>query len=190
MQWSSTDTVEEVYHARGPTEFFERCHATFESESLPKICAPVPHAKGWVLFESACKEKNSETSDEAGRCRCRSPHVVSGRRHHRLHVLVDHLMCRDGRSDQSKELPRFHGFLKGWGQFTLAGTRRAMLAPLSEALQQFNVLNHPHMAAFILVIHTRLRPSESLVLNFSHVGRSKRIVAGLFRLRLQVPGVL
>ena len=50
--------------------------------------------------QPAGKEEDSETSDENGSSPVpKSVCVVSGRQHHRLRMLVDNLMCRDGRSD-------------------------------------------------------------------------------------------
>ena len=44
------------------------------------------------------REGDSETSDENGPLPVpKSERVVSGRQHHRLRMLVDHMMCRDGR---------------------------------------------------------------------------------------------
>ena len=93
--------------------FSSRCHAPVESESLSLICDLVPDAKVDVLSEEcggveespsaatrscastkpAGKEEDSETSDESGPLPVpKSARVVSGRRHHRLRMLVDHLM--------------------------------------------------------------------------------------------------
>ena len=48
------------------------------------------------------KLSESETSDENGKLLVpKSARMVSGRRQHRLRMLVDHLMCRDGRSEES-----------------------------------------------------------------------------------------
>ena len=48
------------------------------------------------------KEEDSETRDENGPLPLpKSALVVRGRRHHRLRMLVDHVMCRDGRSGES-----------------------------------------------------------------------------------------
>ena len=50
--------------------------------------------------QPAGKEEDSETSHENGSSPVpKSVCVVSGRQHHRLRMLVDDLMCRDGRSD-------------------------------------------------------------------------------------------
>ena len=48
------------------------------------------------------KEEDGGTSDESLPMPVlKSAWVMSGRRHHRLRMLVDHLMCRDGRSEES-----------------------------------------------------------------------------------------
>ena len=48
------------------------------------------------------KGEDSEPRHESGPPPVpKSAQVVSGRRHHRLRMLVDHLMCRDGRSEES-----------------------------------------------------------------------------------------
>ena len=97
------------------TKELPRRQATVESESFSEICAPVPDAKAGVLSEnvavskrledlarevarvqgqSAGQEEDSETSDENGLLLVpKSARVVSRRQHHRLRMLVDHLMC-------------------------------------------------------------------------------------------------
>ena len=83
----------------------------------------------------------------------------------------------------SRNLPRFHRCSKEWRQFTPALTRRAMPAPVWEGIAtQLTLLDHPHMAAFILILLvTYMRPSELLALrrilshrwcHFSRVGPS------------------
>ena len=134
MQWSAADTGAEACHARSPTQVDDVCpqdsisspssrrQATFESGSLPEICAPVPTpklasclkvsvSKSFVELarevarlqgEPAGKEEDSETSDESGRLLVpESARVVCGRLHSGLRLLVDHLMCRDGFSEES-----------------------------------------------------------------------------------------
>ena len=55
-----------------------------------------------VQGQPAGIEKDSETSNESGPLLVpKSARRVSGRRHHRLRMLADHLMCRDGKSDES-----------------------------------------------------------------------------------------
>ena len=55
-----------------------------------------------VQGQPAGKEEDSETSDEIGPLPVPKPsQVVSGRRRHRLRLLVNHFMCRDGRSKES-----------------------------------------------------------------------------------------
>ena len=51
---------------------------------------------------SPAKRRTGETSDESGPLPVpKSAWVASGRRHHRLRMLVDHSLCRDGRSEES-----------------------------------------------------------------------------------------
>ena len=50
---------------------------------------------------SAGKGEDSETNDENGPLPVpKFARMVSRRRYHRLHILVDHRMCRDGRSEE------------------------------------------------------------------------------------------
>ena len=101
-----------------------RRHGTFESESLSEICGPMPDARGGVLFEECSGVKESRGSGsrscadtkparwhrggQRNHTRKRPPtvrkpksaRVVSGRRHNCLCMLIDHLMCRDGRSGE------------------------------------------------------------------------------------------
>ena len=98
--------------------------APVEGEPLPEICNPMPDANSGVLSET-CDEL--QESQEAGTRGCassrparwqrggqrnqrrkratilapKSAQVVHGQRHHRLRTLVDQLMCRDGRSEES-----------------------------------------------------------------------------------------
>ena len=56
----------------------------------------------WLQGQPVGKKEDSETIDENGPLFVpKSARVVSGRQHHRLRMLVDHLMCRDGRSEES-----------------------------------------------------------------------------------------
>ena len=107
MQWSAADTGAEACHARTPTKVDDVCpedsisspssrrQATFESESLPEICAPVPtpklasclkrcqcqrvpwswHAKlrGYKASPLA-KRRTAKPATKAGVYLCRSPH--------------------------------------------------------------------------------------------------------------------
>ena len=62
------------------------------SKSLVVLASDVAQVEGQL----AGKEEDSETSDESGPLPVpKSARAVSGRRHHRLRMLVDHLMCRD-----------------------------------------------------------------------------------------------
>ena len=55
-----------------------------------------------VQGQAAGKEDDSDTSDENGPLPVpKSARVVSGRGHHLLRMLVGHLMCRDGMSEES-----------------------------------------------------------------------------------------
>ena len=96
-----------------------RSQAPVESESLPEICDPVPDAEGGVLSEEGndvpkslgantrssassrparWQEEDGGTSDESGPLPVpKSAREVSGQRHHRWRMLIDHLMCRDGK---------------------------------------------------------------------------------------------
>ena len=94
-----------------------RPQAPVESECLPEICDPVPDARCGILSKGcngvqasrswhakllelqgqpAGKEEGSESRDENVPLPVpKSTRVVSGRRHHRLRMLVDHSMCRN-----------------------------------------------------------------------------------------------
>ena len=73
--------------------------------------------------------------------------------------------CRDGtlaviQPLWTRKLPRFHQCLKGFRQFTPARTRRAMPASVWEGIAtQLAHINHPHMAAFILILLVKLHAS-------------------------------
>ena len=80
--------------------------------SLPRICSPMPDASCGDLSENellrdfrgqpAGKEEDSESSDENEPLPVlMSARVVSARQHHRLRILVDHLMRRDGKLAES-----------------------------------------------------------------------------------------
>ena len=99
-----------------------RRQAPVETESLRDICDSVPDATGGILSEecnsvsleelagevkrvqgqSAGKKEDDGTSDESEPLLVpTSAPMVSGRRHHRLRMLIDHLMCRDGKLEES-----------------------------------------------------------------------------------------
>ena len=68
------------------------------SKSLEDLAREVARVQG----QPTGKEEDSETRDENGRPHVpKSARVVSGRQHHRLRMLVFHLMCRDGRLEES-----------------------------------------------------------------------------------------
>ena len=68
------------------------------SKSLEELARDVARVQG----QPAGKEEDGETNDESGPLPVpKSARVVSGRRHHRLRMLIDHLMCRDRRSEES-----------------------------------------------------------------------------------------
>ena len=126
MQWSTTCTSVKASHAQtstqpevGPNDSSfgtsSRRQAAVEGDSLSEISAPGPNAQNCVLSRSwhatfmraqgqpVGKEEDSETIDECGPLPLpKSARVVSRRQHHRLHTLVDHLMCRDGRKNRSR----------------------------------------------------------------------------------------
>ena len=110
-------TSAQITRLLGPSS---RRQAPVESKSPSVICDPVPDAKVDVVSgvskilvelarevarvqgQHAGKEEGSETSDENWQLlEPKSARVVSGRRHHHLRMLVDHLMRRDGRSEES-----------------------------------------------------------------------------------------
>ena len=122
LQWLSAGCGTDASHARIPTIFFEDCPNCPISASTPSrvspcqksvIRCPTPKLassmKGVTMSKSpeelarevarvqgqpAGREEDSETSDESGPFPVpNSARVVSGRRHHRLRMLVDHLMC-------------------------------------------------------------------------------------------------
>ena len=97
-----------------------RRQATVESDSLSGICGSVPDAEAGVLSEKSGSVKESRaagTRSSASQGQAagkeqdsdenvplavpRSARVVSGRQHHRLRMLVDHLVYRGGRSEES-----------------------------------------------------------------------------------------
>ena len=98
-----------------------RRQATVESESLPVLQCPthmlmsclenvavskrleeLAREVARVQGQPSGKQEDSETSDENGPPPVPKPaRVVTGRRHQLLSMLVDHLMCRDGRSEES-----------------------------------------------------------------------------------------
>ena len=130
MQWSSVDIDTELRLARSPTEITCKCpdylnsdhssrrQAPVERESLPEILDPVPDAelvsclKNVTMFMSPeglarevarvqlllAKRRTAGPAKKAGHWSAR---VVSGRRRHRLRMLIDHLMCRDGKLGKS-----------------------------------------------------------------------------------------
>ena len=68
------------------------------SKSLVQLAREVPRVQG----QPAGKEEHNETSDENGPLLVpKSARAVSGRRHHLVRMLVDHVMCRDGRSEET-----------------------------------------------------------------------------------------
>ena len=68
------------------------------SKSLEELAREVSRAQG----QPVGKEEANETNDKNGPLPVpKSARVVSGRQHHRLRMLVDHLVCRDGRSEES-----------------------------------------------------------------------------------------
>ena len=100
-----------------------RRQATAESEFLSEICASVPDANVGVLSEECGSVKESrgagtrsfassvptrrqrggqrnQRRKRASTC-AEAARVASGRHHRRLPMLVDHLTCRDGRSEES-----------------------------------------------------------------------------------------
>ena len=103
-----------------------RRQAPVESESLSEMCAPVPGAKAGVLSEECGCVKEPRGADTqscastvasppAQRRTAKPPTTaclylwpkyarrVSAHRHHRLRVLVDHLMCRDERTVECED---------------------------------------------------------------------------------------
>ena len=66
----------------------------------------------------------------------------------------------------SSKQPKNHRCLTVWRQLTPARTRRAMPALVWKSIAaQLAVLNHPHLAAFIIILLvTNMRPSELLTL--------------------------
>ena len=93
-----------------------RRQAPVESESVPEICSLVPEADSGGFSEqfdklqsrgagtSGCAssrpagKEDSEASDENEPLPVpKSAPAVSRRRHHRLRILIDHLMCRNGK---------------------------------------------------------------------------------------------
>ena len=86
-------------------------HVFLRAQTGDKRCF-LPRRCSWMMVKlivnlvslclSAGKEEDRETSDESGPLPLpKFARVVSGRRQHRLHMHVDHLMCRDGRSEES-----------------------------------------------------------------------------------------
>ena len=74
------------------------CLKNSVSKSLEELARGVARYQS----QSAGKKEGSGTSDESGSLPLpSSARVVSGRRHHRLRMRADHLMCRDGRSEES-----------------------------------------------------------------------------------------
>ena len=139
-----------------------RRQATVESDSLSGICGSVTDAEAGVLSEksgsvkesraagtrssasqgqAAGKEEDSETSDENGPLAVlKSARVVSGRQHHRLRMLVDHLVYRGGRSEESllerkavRTLPARRNHQTALGTFTKFVKERAL--PLVEDVE-------------------------------------------------------
>ena len=113
MQWSSVDTVTGACHTRSPTKISEKCPDYAASgRSSRRQTTVVSDLSSGARRQSrrqsrsrvwpAGKEEDSDTSDENGPPLVpNSARVVSGRQHHCLRMLVDHLMCRDGRSEES-----------------------------------------------------------------------------------------
>ena len=124
MQCSSGGSGTEAHRTWSPTNVDENCpngsisgpssrrQAPVESGSLPQNCNPMPEVSksleeltrevARVRGQPAGKEEDRKTSNENGPLLVpKCARVVFGRRHHRLRVLVDHWMCRDGRSEES-----------------------------------------------------------------------------------------
>ena len=67
------------------------------SKSLEELAREVVRVQG----QPAGKEEDRGTSDESGSMQVpKSARVVSGRRHHRLLMPIDDLMCRDGELEE------------------------------------------------------------------------------------------
>ena len=125
MQWTPAGDGTEGCHARSPTEVNDRllefwrpsrvcpcrksvigCPTTkvvscrkgvTMCKSLGELAREVERVQG----QPAVKEEDSGTRDENEPLLVpRSARVVSGRRHHRLCMRVDLLMCRNGRSEE------------------------------------------------------------------------------------------
>ena len=123
--------VQEALHVRSPTKIDENCPScSILGPSLPDDKCPSrvslcqkPALRLLTVKVAFCmkivtmslsleelraqgqqagKQEDSEISDESGPLLVsKSVRVVSGRRHHRLRMLVEHSMCRDGRSEES-----------------------------------------------------------------------------------------
>ena len=83
-----------------PTVKMASCLKTVTiSKSLEELARGVARVQG----QPADKEEDSEISNEIGPLLVpKSARGVSGRRHHRLRMLVGHPMCRDGKSVKSR----------------------------------------------------------------------------------------
>ena len=82
-----------------PTPQVESCLKNVAvSKGLEELAREAARVQG----QAAGKEEDSETSDEnVPPLVPKSAWVVSGRRHHRVRVPVDHSMCRGGSSEES-----------------------------------------------------------------------------------------
>ena len=131
MHWSSVGSGTEACHARSPTKVDEispNCSVSGLSsgcqvpESLPEVCVPIPGAKSGVLceagesmsFEVMARKTARIQGQSAGRDEDggssgvsrplpgpNSSPAVSGRRRRALLALIDHLMWRTGKLEES-----------------------------------------------------------------------------------------
>ena len=102
----------EPCQARSPTQINDKCpdysnnsdpsssQALVENESLPEISDAVPDTSGGTRSEECNDVQESrKAGTRSGKEEPvpKSARVISGRGHHRLRMLIDHLMCRDGK---------------------------------------------------------------------------------------------
>ena len=135
-----------------------RLKSVTNSKSLQKQARVVSCARS---RPAAVKEEDSETGDENGPSPVpKSARVISGRRHHRLPILVDHLMCRYG------ELEELESLLKRRAVGALAA-RRSHQTALGKFLKCFVLgVHHHHGSQLVAAVKDRW-PS------FSRFGSSK-----------------
>ena len=83
---------------RCPTPKVGSC---LKNVTMPKSLEALAREVARVQGKPAAMEEDSEISDENGPLPVpKSAWVVSGHRHHHLRMLVDHLVCRNGRSEE------------------------------------------------------------------------------------------